>query len=147
MVNGKQVDDVNLKISLRNLLSTNNGVMKSCWGLNLFKSDRSSRIKLDKNKKVIGGYVFEILNKYENVTGIKIKFKMAKTFQNCLDKMRNGTNDVMAGLLEKDDRKTYMDYYYWDKETDVRKQIVISKKSPFAKYSKELEESMNIMKN
>ena len=118
MVNGKQVDDVNIKISLRNLLSTNNGVMKSCWGLNLFKSDRSSRIKLDKNKKVIGGYVFEILNKYENVTGIKIKFKMAKTFQNCLDKMRNGTNDVMVGLLEKDDRKTYMDYYYWDKETD-----------------------------
>ena len=147
MVNGKQVDDVYIKISLRNLLSTNNGVMKSCWGLNLLKSDRSSRIKLDKNKKVIGGYVFEILNKYENVTGIKIKFKMAKTFQNCLDKMRNGTNDVMVGLLEKDDRKTYMDYYYWDKETDVRKQIVISKKSPFAKYSKELEESMNIMKN
>ena len=147
MVNGKQVDDVNLKISLRNLLSTNNGVMKSCWGLNLLKSGRTSRIKLDKNKKVIGGYVFEILKKYENVTGIKIKFKMAKTFQNCLDKMRNGTNDVMVGLLEKDDRKTYMDYYYWDKETDVRKQIVISKKSPFAKYSKELEESMNIMKN
>jgi len=148
MVNGKQVDDVYIKISLRNLLSTNNGVMKSCWGLNLLKSDRSSRIKLDKNKKVIGGYVFEILKKYENVTGIKIKFKMAKTFQNCLDKMRNGTNDVMVGLLEKDDRKTYMDYYYWDKENDDRsKQIVISKKSPFAKYSKELEESMNIMKN
>ena len=148
MVNGKQVDDVYIKISLRNLLSTNNGVMKSCWGLNLLKSGRTSRIKLDKNKKVIGGYVFEILKKYENVTGIKIKFKMAKTFQNCLDKMRNGTNDVMVGLLEKDDRKTYMDYYYWDKENDDRsKQIVISKKSPFAKYSKELEESMNIMKN
>jgi len=73
---------------------------------------------------------------------------MAKTFQNCLDKMRNGTSDVMTGLLEKDDRKTYMDYYYWSKENDDRsKQIVISKKSPFAKYSKELEESMNIMKN
>ena len=148
MVNGKQVDDVYIKISLRNLLSTNNGVMKSCWGLNLLKSGRTSRIKLDKNKKVIGGYVFEILKKYENVTGIKIKFKMAKTFQNCLDKMRNGTSDVMTGLLEKDDRKTYMDYYYWSKENDDRsKQIVISKKSPFAKYSKELEESMNIMKN
>ena len=148
MVNGKQVDDVYIKISLRNLLSTNNGVMKSCWGLNLLKSGRTSRIKLDKNKKVIGGYVFEILKKYENVTGIKIKFKMAKTFQNCLDKMRNGTSDVMTGLLEKDDRKTYMDYYYWGKENDDRsKQIVISKKSPFAKYSKELEESMNIMKN
>ena len=148
MVNGKQVDDVYIKISLRNLLSTNNGVMKSCWGLNLLKSGRTSRIKLDKNKKVIGGYVFEILKKYENVTGIKIKFKMAKTFQNCLEKMRNGTSDVMTGLLEKDDRKTYMDYYYWGKENDDRsKQIVISKKSPFAKYSKELEESMNIMKN
>jgi len=148
MVNGKQVDDVYIKISLRNLLSTNNGVMKSCWGLNLLKSGRTSRIKLDKNKKVIGGYVFEILKKYENVTGIKIKFKMAKTFQNCLEKMRNGTSDVMTGLLEKDDRKTYMDYYYWSKENDDRsKQIVISKKSPFAKYSKELEESMNIMKN
>ena len=148
MVNGKQVDDVYIKISLINLLSTNNGVMKSCWGLNLLKSGRTSRIKLDKNKKVIGGYVFEILKKYENVTGIKIKFKMAKTFQNCLEKMRNGTSDVMTGLLEKDDRKTYMDYYYWSKENDDRsKQIVISKKSPFAKYSKELEESMNIMKN
>ena len=147
MVNGKQVDDVYIKDSLRNLLSTNNGVMKSCWGLDLLRSGQTTFIKVDKNNKVKGGFVYEILKKYENVTGIKIKFQIEKTFQNCIDKMRSGTNDVMAGLLEKDDRKTYMDYYYWDKETDNRKQIVISKKSPFAKYSKELEESMNIMKN
>ena len=48
-------------------MSTNNGVMKSCWGMDLLKSDQTLFIKLDKNKKVIGGYVFEILKKYENV--------------------------------------------------------------------------------
>ncbi len=148
MVDGNQVDDGYIKTRLRNLLRTNNGVMKSCWGLDLLKSGQTLFIKLDKNKKVIGGYVFEILKKYENVTGIKIKFKMEETLQNCLDKMRNGTNDVMTGLLEKDDRNTYMDYYYGDKENDDQiKQIVISKKSPFAKYSKELEKSINIVQN
>ena len=35
MVNGEQIDDVYIKDSLRNLLITNNGVMKSCWGLDL----------------------------------------------------------------------------------------------------------------
>ncbi len=147
-MDGNQVDDGYIKTRLRNLLRTNNGVMKSCWGLDLLKSGQTLFIKLDKNKKVIGGYVFEILKKYENVTGIKIKFKMEETLQNCLDKMRNGTNDVMTGLLEKDDRNTYMDYYYGDKENDDQfKQIVISKKSPFAKYSKELEKSINIVQN
>ena len=62
--------------------------------------------------------------------------------------MRNGTNDVMAGLLEKGDRNTYMDYYYWGKGKDGQfKQIVISKKSPFAKYSNELKTSMYFMQN
>ncbi len=148
MVNGKQVDDVYIEKSLKNLLSTNNGVMKSCWGMDLLKSDQTLFIKLDKNKKVIGGYVFEILKKYENVTGIKIKFKMEEKFKHCLKKMKNGTNDVMAGLLEKGDRNTYMDYYYWDDENeDQFKQIVISKKSPFAKNRHELKTSLYFMKN
>jgi len=148
MVNGKQVDDVYIKDSLRNLLSTNNGVMKSCWGLDLLRSGQTTFIKVDKNNKVKGGFVYEILKKYENVTGIKIKFKIEKTFQNCIDKMRSGTNDVMAGLLEKGDRNTYMDYYYWGKGKDDQfKQIVISKNSPFAKYSNELKTSMYFMQN
>jgi hypothetical protein len=54
----------------------------------------------------------------------------------------------MAGLLEKGDRNTYMDYYYWGKRKDGQfKQIVISKNSPFAKYSNELKASMYFMKN
>ena len=62
--------------------------------------------------------------------------------------MRNGTNDVMAGLLEKGDRNTYMDYYYWGKGKDDQfKQIVISKNSPFARYSNELKTSMYFMQN
>ena len=148
MVNGKQVDDDYIKDSLRNLLSTNNGVMKSCWGLDLLRSGQTTFIKVDKNNKAKGGFVYEILKKYENVTGIKIKFKIEKTFQNCIDKMRSGTNDVMAGLLEKGDRNTYMDYYYWGKGKDDQfKQIVISKNSPFAKYSNELKTSMYFMQN
>ena len=148
MVNGKQVDDVYIKDSLRNLLSTNNGVMKSCWGLDLLKASQTTFIKVDKNNKVKGGFVYEILKKYENVTGIKIKFRIEKTFQNCIDQMRNGTNDVMAGLLEKGDRNTYMDYYYWGKGKDDQfKQIVISKNSPFAKHSNELKTSMYFMQN
>ncbi len=148
MVNGKQVDDVYIKNSLSNLLSTNNGVMKSCWGLDLLKAGQTTFIKLDKNNKVKGGFVFEILKKYENVTGIKIKFRIEKKFQNCIDQMKKGTNDVMAGLLEKGERNTYMDYYYWGKHKDDQfKQIVISKNSPFAKYSNELKTSMYFMKN
>ncbi|MCS5553450.1 MAG: hypothetical protein NZ878_09090, partial [SAR324 cluster bacterium] len=140
--------DVYIKDSLRNLLSTNNGVMKSCWGLDLLKAGQTTFIKVDKNNKVKGGFVYEILKKYENVTGIKIKFRIEKTFQNCIDQMRNGTNDVMAGLLEKGDRNTYMDYYYWGKGNDDQfKQIVISKNSPFAKHSNELKTSMYFMQN
>jgi len=148
MVNGKQVDDVYIKDSLRNLLSTNNGVMKSCWGLDLLRSGQTTFIKVDKNNKVKGGFVYDILKKYENATGIKIKFRIEKNFQNCIDQMRSGTNDVMAGLLEKGDRNTYMDYYYWGKGKDNKfKQIVISKNSPFAKYSNELKTSMYFMQN
>ena len=148
MVNGKQVDDVYIKDSLRNLLSTNNGVMQSCWGLDLLKAGKTTFIKLDKNNKVMGGFVFDILKKYENVTGIKIRFKLEKNFQNCIDKMKKGTNDVMAGLLEKGERNTYMDYYYWGKDKDDQfQQIVISKNSPFAKYSNELKTSMYFMQN
>ncbi len=88
------------------------------------------------------------MEKYENATGIKIKFRIEKNFQNCIDQMRSGTNDVMAGLLEKGDRNTYMDYYYWGKGKDNKfKQIVISKNSPFAKYSNELKTSMYFMQN
>ena len=148
MVNGKQVDDVYIKNSLKNLLSTNNGVMKSCWGLDLLKAGKTTFIKVDKNNKVKGGFVYDILKKYENVTGIKIKIRIEKTFQSCIVQMRNGTNDVMAGLLEKGDRNTYMDYYYWGKGKDDQfKQIVISKNSPFAKYSNELKTSMYFMQN
>ena len=148
MVNGKQVDDVYIKDSLRNLLSTNNGIMKSCWGLDLLKAGKTTFIRVDKNNKVKGGFVYEILKKYENVTGIKIKFRIEKSFQNCIDQMRSGANDIMAGLLEKGDRNTYMDYYYWGKGKDDQfKQIVISKNSPFAKYSNELKTSMYFMQN
>ena len=148
MVNGKQVDDVYIKDSLRNLLSTNNGIMKSCWGLDLLKAGKTTFIRVDKNNKVKGGFVYEILKKYENVTGIKIKFRIEKSFQNCIDQMRSGANDIMAGLLEKGDRNTYMDYYYWGKRKDNQfKQIVISKNSPFAKYSNELKTSMYFMQN
>ena len=148
MVNGKQVDDVYIKNSLSNLLSTNDGVMKSCWGLDLLKAGKTTFIKVDKNNNVKGGFVYEILKKFENVTGIRIKFKIEKKFQNCIDQMRNGTNDVMAGLLEKGDRNTYMDYYYWGKGKDDQfKQIVISKNSPFASYSNELKTSMYFMQN
>ena len=73
---------------------------------------------------------------------------MEEKFKHCLKKMKNGTNDVMAGLLEKGDRNTYMDYYYWDDENeDQFKQIVISKKSPFAKNRHELKTSLYFMKN
>ncbi len=148
MVNGKQVDEVYIKNSLSNLLSTNDGVMKSCWGLDLLKAGKKTFIKVDKNNNVKGGFVYEILKKYENVTGIKIIFKIEKKFQNCIDQMKNGTNDVMAGLLEKGDRNTYMDYYYWGKGKDDQfKQIVISKNSPFANYSNELKTSMYFMQN
>ena len=148
MVNGKQVDDVYIKNSLSNLLRTNDGVMKSCWGLDLLKAGKTTFIKVDKNNNVKGGFVYEILKKFENVTGIRIKFKIEKKFQNCIDQMRNGTNDVMAGLLEKGDRSTYMDYYYWGKGKDDKfKQIVISKNSPFAIYSNELKTSMYFMQN
>ena len=50
-----------------------------------------------------------MFKKYENVTVIKIKFRIEKKFKNCINQMRNGTNDVMAGLLEKGDRNTDMD--------------------------------------
>jgi len=148
MVNGKQVDDVYIKDSLRNLLSTNNGIMKSCWGLDLLKAGKTTFIKVDKNNKVKGGFVYDILKKYENVTGIKIEFRIEKSFKNCINQMRSGANDIMAGLLEKGDRNTYMDYYYWGKvKNDQFKQIVISKNSPFAKYSNELKTSMYFMQN
>ena len=115
---------------------------------NYKKIEKSTLLKVDKNNKVKGGFVYEILKKYENVTSIKIKFKIEKTFQNCIEKMRGGTNDVMAGLLEKGDRNTYMDYYYWGKGKDNQfKQIVISKNSPFAKHSYELKTSMYFMQN
>ena len=59
-------------------MSTNNGVMKSCWGMDLLKSDQTLFIKLDKNKKVIGGYVFEILKNMKMLPALKLNLKWKK---------------------------------------------------------------------
>ena len=119
---------------LKPLLNTNKGVMKTCF------LDDPKYLSIKGNK--ISGYVYDILNKYSESTGLKIKYKIEKKFDDCLKGMKSGKFDVITLAIKKPERTKYMDYYFpaGNKEDS----IAISKKSPFAKFSKEIQTSVEL---
>ena len=141
-----KVSDSNFSLSeykkdiFKNLLSTNKGVMKTCYG-------KSGNIKMKKYLSIkgnkISGYIFDRLNAYSEATGLKIKYNITKTWDNCLKGMKSGKYDVVTMASKKPERTKYMDYYFpaGNKEDS----LAISKKSKFAKFSKEIQKSVDLV--
>jgi hypothetical protein len=121
--------DVNEDIKY--LLITNNGVMKTCYR----NEPKYLSIKGDE----ISGLIYGILSRYSDMTGLKIEYRVESSLEECLTGMEEGTYDIMVNLNEKAERKKYMDYYL-KKDTKSRG-LYISKKSPFAKFTDELQQT------
>ena len=124
------------KMIFKNLLSTNKGVMKTC-----FMGD-PEYLSIKGNK--ISGAVFDRLNPYSEATGLKIKYKIEKKFDSCLKGMKSGKYDVMTLASKKPERTKYMDYYFKPGSTKASESVAISKKSKFAKFSKEIQKSVDL---
>ena len=118
----------------KNLLSTNNGVMETCM------DDDPKYLSIKGSK--ISGKLFDRLNAYSEATGIKIKYNIEKKFDSCLKGMKSGKYDVNAYISKKPEREKYIDYYV--SPTNKKVGLQISKKSKFAKFSKEIQKSVDL---
>ena len=56
--------------------------------------------------------------------------------------MKSGKYDVISFVKKKPERTKYMDFYF--PKGNNKKSIAISKKSPFAKFSKEIQKSVDL---
>ena len=65
-----------------------------------------------------------------------------KKFDSCLKGMKSGKYDVLALTSKKPERTKYMDYYF--SKSNKKRSLVFSKKSPFSKFSKEIQKSVDL---